>query len=149
MSTLDITGYVTRTELGSGNLDLNTDTYKIITWGPGEVQWERQTVGTPFFSGRYLVNARKVQMESLLGIRVTGLSKAHAQTELGALLAAFEQFEYELSITIEGVEHRYACEPADYSIGEGGQIQKFHLMSYKQEVTFTIPRMPKPVAGAF
>lgn len=151
MANLDITGHVTRPELALPDLSLNTDRYKIIAegLGPGVVVWDRKYATSPFVHGRYLTNAKKQQGTNILAVRVTGSDKNVVQTHLETLTNAFEQFEYELTTIVEGVTYTYACEPADYTIGNGGAWQRFHLMAYKQEVVFEIPRMPVPVAGPF
>lgn len=151
MPDLVVTGHITRTELGLGNLALNDDTYKIIRggFGPGEVTWRRQYAQSPFSPGRYLVNAQKDQGALNLAVRVTGSSEDNCLAAMATLVAAMEQFEYDLSMTIGTTTYTYTCEPADYSIGEAGQFQNFHLMAWKQELTAVVPRFPTPVAGAF
>ena len=151
MPDLDIAGFVTRDELSLADLDLNTDTYKIIRggWGPGGVVWRRQTVQSPFSSGRYLTGRQKDQAVAPLAIRVTGTNEADCLGKVATLVAAFEQFEYQLSMTVETVTYTWNCECADWTFGEGGALQTFHLRAYKQEVVFEIPRHPVPVAGPF
>lgn len=147
---LSFTGYVTRTELALGNLTLNDSTYRVIRqagWGPGDIEWDRQTVESPFIHGDFLVNAKKTQVTAPLGIRVTGSSRTDCQNKLATLLRAFEQFSYFISFTLEGVTWTWLCQPADYSVGDGGALQPFHLMSNKQEVRFSIPRYPTPYSG--
>lgn len=149
MADLTITGSVTRTELALADLALNDDTYKIIrgSWGPGEVVWRRQAVSSPYVDGSFLVNATRDQVTTPLGIRVTGSSRTDCMNKVGTLCRAFEQFSYELTITVDGTDFTYTCDPADYSWGEGGALQTFHIKAYKQEVNFMIPRSPIPVAG--
>jgi hypothetical protein len=149
MSDLTVTGYVTRTELSLSNLTINDDTYKIIRdmWGPGVVQYDRQKVSSPYVNGDFLTNRKKAQVEMPLGIRVTGTSKIDCWNKVGTLLRAFEQFSYELSLTIDGTTFTYTCEAADYSVGDGGMFQTFHMKAYKQEVRLLIPRRPTPTEG--
>ena len=149
MADLDISGYITRDELSLADLDLNTDTYKIIRdmWGPGVVQMEKQRVASPYINGSFPVSQKKQQVEMPLGIRVTGTGYTDCLNKVNTLLRAFEQFEYELSITVEGTEFKYTSEAADYSFGDGGMFQTFHMMAYKQEVRFLIPRRPTPLEG--
>lgn len=149
MTDLDVSGYVTRTELGLGNLALNTDTYKIIrdSWGPGVVEFERHKASSPYINGDFLISRRKAQVEMPLGIRVTGSTPTDCLNKVGTLLRAFEQFRYQLSLTIEGTTFRYNCESADYSVGDGGFFQAFHIRAYKQEVRLVIPRRPTPIEG--
>jgi hypothetical protein len=147
MPDLTISGTITRTELSLAALDLNTGGYKIIEWGPGAVEHEKMTVASAYIDGSFLMNSKKMQVESALGIRVTGSTQVDCWNKMGALLRAFEQFEYTLSIVMDGTTFTYTCDPADYAVGDGGLIQKFHLMAYKQEVKFLIPRRPTPTSG--
>ncbi len=147
MADLAITGTVTRTELGLADLGLNTDAYKIIEWGPGVVAQARMKVGSPYIHGDFLVAAKKEQVEMPLGVRVTGSTYIDCWNKVGTLLRAFEQFAFVVTVVQDGTTFQYTCESADYAVGEGGIVQKFHMMAYKQEVRFLIPRRPNPTTG--
>lgn len=144
---LDISGSVTRTDLGLGDLTLNTDDLKITEWGPGIVSWRRQKVSSAYVHGDFATSLVKEQVESPLGIRATGSSMTDCWNKIGTLIEAFSQFSYTLAVVIEGTTFTYECEAADYSTGDGGLFQKFHAMAYKQEIKFLIPRRPNPTTG--
>lgn len=137
---------------GGGSLDLNDgETHKIMQggWGPGSVVWRRQAISSVFAHGRYLTSAQKEQVISPLGVRTYGADEDGCLAAVGTLVAAFEQFSYELTMTIGATTFTWECEPADYMVGDSGAIQKFHLMSFQQETMFDIPHFPIPVAGPF
>lgn len=144
---MTLSGSITRTELSLSALALNDDNYSIVEWGPGELTWRRSSVGSPFVDGTYLVNAVKDQMSVSARIRVTGSNKGDCMNKVGTLLRAFEQSSYTLTVIVDGTTFSYACEPADWSWGEGGQFQKFHNEAYKQEIGLMIPRLPNALAG--
>lgn len=149
MADLSLTGYVTRAELGLANLALNTSTYRVIenSWGPGEVTWRRQVTKSPFIHGELATQMIKETGNTPLGIRVIGSNPTDCFNKMNILLRAFDQFQYSLSFNLEGTIWGYICQAADYTVGEGGVIQKFHIKAYQQEVRFSIPRYPIPVSG--
>ena len=140
---------VTRTELALADLDLNDKTtYGVMAAGPGAKSWRRQTAESPFMHGRALVGAVLDTEVAPLRIRVKGSTDSVLNTNLNALLRAFEQFTYDLTLTIEGVTYTWRCEPADYTIGDrGGEINTFVRLANQEWVSFEIPRNPIPVAG--
>lgn len=150
MADLSIACSVTRTELSEADLSLeDPGKYSIIrdTLGPGAISWRRQTVTSAYVHGAVLVGAVKDTAVAPLGIRVIGSSDSSLMSRMSTLLAAFEQFTYNLSVTLNGQTWTWKCEPADYSVGDSGVFQDFHLRALQQEVRFSIPRHPIPVAG--
>ncbi len=68
-------------------------------------------------------------------------------TRMATMLRHFEQFEYILTVTLDGSILQYRCQPADYSSGEGGELSKFELGSHTQITNFSIPSNPIPILG--
>lgn len=150
MPEITLDASVTRTALALPDLDLEVlGTYQIIrdSTGPGGVTWRRQTATSPYVHGRTLVNAVMDVGEASLGIRVIGSNMAVLHSRLMTLLAAFEQYSYDLTVVISGETWRWRCECADYVVGDSGLFQDFHFRSLQQEVRFTIPREPIPLSG--
>lgn len=112
-------------------------------FGPGEVSSRKTYVQSPYVIGQQLVHSVKDLMTSSLAVRVQGNSHSDMMTKLETLCKAFEQFNYTLTIVINGVSYVYSCDTADYSIGDNGQLDDMWLRSDTQIVTFDVPHKPK------
>lgn len=150
MADLATSGSVTRTELALAALSLQqAGAYEILPGtGPGALSWRREVARSPMVHGEVLVGAVKDIQIAPLAIRVIGTTASQMWARVGELTAAFEQFSYSLSLVIGGVTFTWLCQCADWSSGDGGEFQKFHLMSHQTEVRFQIPRHPVPTAGS-
>jgi hypothetical protein len=140
---------VTREELGLGNLELQdpANGYEVVRFGPGAMAWNRQTVKSPFIHGEVLVGATMGLETAPLTVRVRASTAAALDSRLAVLLAAFSQFAYFAGADINGQPYIWACQPADWSVGENGEFNKFHVMAKIAEVSLSIPRDPTPTAG--
>lgn len=124
-------------------------TYRVVQAGPGAVAWRRETVTSPFTHGELLIGAVKEQAVAPLSVRVYGASAAALEANTAALLAAFEQFNYTITCTIDGVQHSWVCDPADYAPGDdAGLYDPHHLRALQQVYSFRIPRNPVPILGS-
>lgn len=141
---LAVTGSVSRP---TGALQLNSGGYEIVTAGPGGRSWRRTTVEGKYQHGRALVGAVLNHGSLPLVVRVHGDSWSQVSNRAQTLIAAFSQYSYTLTITINGVTSTWRCEPADITIAGGDQWQKFHAMANQQEYQLVIPRDPIPVNG--
>lgn len=142
---------VTRTELGLAELALEdpVNGYSIVRMGPGAASWRRETVTSPYCHGDTLVAAVRDAQIAPLTVRVRADTPTTLDTRLATLLEAFSQYEYYTGIITDGaVSKQWRCSPADWSVGESGEMNKFHLMSNIYEVTFSIPRQPIQIAGS-
>lgn len=145
MATFQANGYITRTSLGQGNLVIDEAGGYYIQrdgFGPGEVSHRRSYVESPYMNGGYLTHSVKDQMHSTLKIRVQGSNSPDLVNKMEAICTAFEQFSYTLSVTINGQAYTYSCDAADYTIGDGGNLQDLWLRSNTQIVTFDVPHLP-------
>ena len=151
---LPISYTVTRTELSLPDLELNTSggtTYRVITdsMGPGSASWRRTTADSPWVPGEALIAAVRETTTMPLGVRVTQSSPSALRSSMVTLVNAFSQFEYEITIDLDGEtwgDYEY-CQPADFTIGDGGVIQNYQMISYRQEIYFEIPRNPITSSG--
>lgn len=149
MPDLTVVAFVSRPEIPP-NTDLNIEnpgTYRIVSINPGPLIWVRNEVSAPYVHGRVLVNAIKDNPITEIVIRTYGASAAAVESNLAALLRAFEQFRYRLGITIDGVAHEWYCQPAEYAPAND-DWSKFELIARHQTYRFVIPREPTPIAGA-
>lgn len=141
---------VTRDRTDPPDVPLNLEdpgTYRIVTAGPGAVSWVRTEATSPYVHGATIVHARKELVVTPLAVRVYGATANQLHANIATLRAAFDQFRYQLTITIDGETYTWKCGPADYSPGRG-DWDKFALMAHQQVYVFSIPRDPTPVAGA-
>lgn len=149
MPNLTITGTITRTELALADLAFqDAGVYQVVSAGPGALGWRREVATSPYVHGETLVSAVKDVGRAPLVVRALGTSASQLDTRIAALVRAFEQFSYSITLTIDGVVKTWTCEPADYAPGDSGTLDKFGLMAKMQEIHFDIPRHPVPVAGS-
>lgn len=141
---------VTRAELSLGTLYLQdpANGYQVVEVGPGAMSWRRETVVSPYVHGNTLVGAVKDQLTIPITVQIKGSSASQLDTRLDVVLDAFSQFFYGVGVVIDGVTKAWLCQPADWSVGEGGKFNKHHLMSKMYEVTLNVPRHPVPFAGS-
>lgn len=147
---IDITATVTRANLSppGSELDLNDGVKFIFAKGLriGTVTWRRETVNSPFVEGRVPVHEIKDAAESTVIVYCLGATHAALNNNIAELLEAFtEQYTYELRMTVGGVNHRWACERADYEVAFATET----LNALFVPVSLTMHRKPTPVAGAF
>lgn len=146
MAEFEATGSVTRTELNLGPLAITPeDGYYIQRdgFGPGERTWRRISAESPYVHGSFLTHAVIDQEISTLKIRVAGTTELQMTQRINALIAALTQFSYTLTIDIgETFHYVLSCEPADYTIGDGGSVQDMWLRNRTQILTFDIPHRP-------
>lgn len=147
---LEIAGYITREELELEDLILNQPgPIKVMPegFGPGRIEKDRKTVSSPFVDGDFLVNCRKEQATTRLAVRINGESATDAHYRLGELVDALDQDEFFLVMVVDDVRYAYACQSADYEIGEQGMWERFRLVAWKIELVADIPRYPVPADG--
>lgn len=147
MSDINVSAWVTRTELSLGNLDVNDGANYVLARGitPGAVSWRKQFVESPFYEGRYVVHEVKDAVEMKIPFYVHGATYAAVHANLETLLAAFtEQSTYEVHTVIEGVDHGWTCERADYEVGFVTEM----FVAKMIPIQFTTMRAPTPAAGA-
>ena len=116
-------------------------------FGPGATTYRRHTAQSPFVAGRVLVRAVADAGTLIVPVVVRGTTPAGLQDSMTALVAAFTQWTYTVTLVEEPdgaapATYAWTCEPADYQVGSGGAFNDLGLLSYVQVVTFTAPRSP-------
>lgn len=142
---MNLSVIVKRLELGLPDLELEAPgNFHIIrnTLGPGAAGWRRQTVTSPFVHGEILIGAVRDIEQAALGVRIRGSDAAQVAARIQTVVNAFSQFSYHLYVTMDGALRVWECQPADYSIGDGGTYQGFHWTAKQQEIRLQIPRSP-------
>jgi len=119
-------------------------TSRVVSVGPGSMSRRREVAISPFVDGEFLISSVKDVVNIALAVRFFGATHAALKANVEAALAAFDQFSYTLTLTLEGEVSTWSCEPADYGPLDG-QIDPFGMRSTQQVYTFAIPRQPTPV----
>lgn len=132
---MSLSVWVTRTELGLADLQLNQLPYKVSDWDPGQQAWRRTWVDSQMVHGRVLLHAAKEVRFGALDLLVAGDTQAGRDTNRTALTNAFSQFDYEVRRDIDGHVQAWRCEPADWLFGER-YVE--HQREF-QRVTLTMP----------
>lgn len=142
---------VTRQNVPGGPLSAlnleNPGSYQMVSAGPGAVSWRMTFVDAPYVDGAFLVAAAKGITRAPLVIRSFGTSRTDLNNKVDALLRAFEQFTYQLTITIDGQAHVWDCMPADYGAQGTGEWDPDRMRQLHQDYAFQIPRQPNALTG--
>lgn len=148
MPDLSVVAKVTRASLGLGDLNIN-DHVKYALAGPeimsGQVSWQRTQASSPWVDGEVTVARRRGNVMEPLTVYVAGTSQSNLNSNIKALIDAFVQDRYTLSITVGSQQHDWDCESADYSV----KMNTVYEYSRYVPVTFSIMRRPSPLTGAF
>jgi|SRR6184192_3654342 len=141
--TLSVT--VSRTGLGLSALEINDhlDYYIAPQFLGANAQWNRTQVTSPFLDGSVTTQRYRQTVNEQLGVEVLGASQADLQAKLSALLGAFFQDSFTITITVDGTAYAYACEAADYQVNWNGP----RFIAAQVQVVFSVPRSPAPVSG--
>lgn len=138
---------VTRESLGLPVLNINDHVnYQLGDQILGGSQtWNRQSVKSPYVDGETLVNRTRAQVQEQFQVQVFGGTQTEMQQNIAALIAAFTQFTYQLSVQIDDATYTYQCDTADYTV----DWTNFRMMAHKALVKFQIPRSPKLINGGW
>lgn len=136
---------VSRPELGLADLNLNdhTNYYVANTIFGGTVSWRRQTVQSPWIEGQFTVGAVRDQVEDKFVVEVKGADQISLQNNLKALVAAFSQSSFNLTVQLDTAYYTYACEASDYTI----DWTNTRFIAKQVQVSFSLRRSPVPVNG--
>jgi len=119
----------------------------VVGFGPGDLTWRLNEQKSPFIAGGMLVSAVKDTKTVNLSVRTWGSTIPDLLNRISVLCRAFEQFSYSLTVTINGSSLAYLCQPANYSSGNNGELEKHELGQKTQLTNFSIPTNPIPLLG--
>jgi predicted amino acid-binding ACT domain protein len=149
VSDLGVVARVSRTLLSLGDLDINDHSSYVLA-GPqpvqGAVQWERKQISAPWVDGDITVARRRGNSTESISVYVAGSNMATLDANMATLKDAFFQDRFTLQIIVGGANHAWDCESADLS-----QVvfDTPHAVARYVTMTFSVPRKPIPLAGAF
>ena len=141
-----VDAYVTRPEVGGGNLDLVNSTYKIegedgIRFG--QRTWRRNMVSSPFVHGEFPVTQTMGNSQVECNIQIRAASMSALNTAIASLVAAFSQFEYALYVTLDDVTWGWTCFAADIAVESSDE----RMAQFNTVARLSIPRLPIPISG--
>lgn len=107
--------------------------------GERTVSRRRTTITSPFYDGEYEVHSVRENVKEVLQVYVLGPSQSQVTEHLLLLEDAFEQFVYNVRVTMD--EHRevWTCQSADWS------VDRSHVNAHnvRAHMRIEIPRLPK------
>ena len=147
MPDLGMSVAISRTLLGLAPLQINDHlSYYIAPQFLGAaVSWNRQQVTGPFHDGAVTTYRSRQMVSEQIGVEVLGESPAQLNQNVAALLAAFSQDSFTMTVAIGLQQHEYACEASDYQLTWSGP----RLVAQQLQVLFTVPRQPVTIQGAY
>jgi len=147
MTDITLVAKVTRTALGLADLDINDHlNYSCgIPMLGGEKRWKRNSISSAYQRGEVENSATLGDVIETVTVEVKGSSYANMMANVATLREAFGQGQYQLKLTIDGTQHTWACKRAD----EQYDIVSGRIASRQVKWTFSVPRLPDAVAGAF
>jgi hypothetical protein len=147
MPNMHLSVQVTRTSLGLSNLEINDHNsyYVADSFMGGQVAWQRTQVSSPWIDDEVTVNRRRGKVMENVVVEVLGLTQSALSANISTLIEAFNQDNFTLGVTIDGVQRSYQAEAADYQVQWNGPRQ----VAKQIQVVFSVPRSPIPTLGAF
>lgn len=147
MPDITLAALITRTSLGLGDLDIN-DHLNYACGVPllgGEKRYRRNQATSAYQRGAVEISATLDDVIETVTVEVMGTSQSNLMANVTTLRDAFAQGSYQLKLTINGVQHTWACKRAD----EQYEISTGRLAARQLKWVFSVPRLPDAVAGAF
>ena len=147
MTNLSISALVTRTNLGLGDLNINSSPYRL--GGPailgGTQNWDRVTISSPYVDGDVTVTRRRTNVSDQLAVYVEGTDTANMFANIRTLIDAFSQDRYTLQINIGASSNQWDCEAADYSV----VVDTPHMVAKYAVVNLNVLRKPNALTGGY
>lgn len=116
-------------------------------FSPGQVVYSRVWATSAYVAGAVQVWSVPGEVSASLKVWITETAAAgwpQMMTDLTALIDAFQQSAYVLSLDIGGQTFAWNCVNADYEIDD---YPMEAVVGLQLGATFTIPRSPIPVSG--
>jgi hypothetical protein len=136
---------VSRTMLGLEPLELEASIFgfEIVELGPGARTMKLKRAVSPVSDGNVLVGATADAGIARLRVRCFGEEVATVFSKVAEVEAAFNQWSYTMTVTIEGAVEVWRCQPANHARGVAGTYDAGRLLvGHMQDVTLDIPRQP-------
>lgn len=136
---------VTRTLLSLADLSLSSATYGVLNVPElvAERPWRREVAASRYVHGTIEVGATYDQCVTVPTVKVTAASASALQTAVAALIAAFEQRTFTMTISVDGTDWAWTCQR--HAAGMAFDVPMRHRHVARVRLAGT--RNPIPVSG--
>lgn len=141
---MDLSVLITRTLLGLDPLEVNDHiNYYVATSGDIQIQWNKQTVRSPWVDGEITVQRSRGNVNRQLEIEVLGSDWQNCLANAQALATALSQDSFTMSWEWDGEVVEYLCEASEYS----WKATKERWHAGRGIMTTNLIHKPTPTAG--
>lgn len=135
---------VSRDLLDKSPLELNARSSgrEVVTVGPGSRHMLLQQAKSPVMDGAVLTGVTADMQNATVVVRCYGTTPTQLLNRVRAVEEAFNQFTYEVTVSIDGSVETWTCYPADHARGASGVYEAARLRGGWQDVAFDVPRLP-------
>jgi hypothetical protein len=144
---LTLSVVVSRTNLSLANLEINDGVdYKIAgnEFLGGQLAWEKSQVGSPFVEGKVTTHRVRQNVQEQISVEVYGSGTSDVQANAKALIEAFSQSSYTVTVSVDNQATVYNCEAADFRI----EMTTPRYAASQLAVHFNVERKPLLVSGS-
>ena len=137
---------ISRDELGLDPLDLHDLSAGFLVsdeWKPGGVLWQRfNSNGSAWVHGERLVGQRKIGVDEIFTIYISGGDAAGVRTRYLELVAALSQFDYTFTVEWDGAVFEFVANGAAEIHTKEDAVDPLLMLNGWQAYEITIPRRP-------
>lgn len=146
MTDIDISCLVSRDSLGLDPLEIaDGNPYYLATQFLGAgVSWDRQQVSSRWVDGDITTSRRRGNVSEQVGVEILAGDMLTLKIYMQALVDAFIQDAYTMTVTLDGQIFGYTCEAADY---QNAMWNTPRLAACQGQIMFGVPRRPVALAG--
>ena len=147
MVDIALSANVSRSLLGLSPLAINDHfNYYIGTQFLGATQsWTRNQVGSPWLDGLVTTFRTRQMVTEPVQLEVPSESQAELQAKMQAVVLAFAQSDYTITVVVGGATFEYQCEAADFQV----LWTTPRMVEGQGQVTFQVPRQPVTISGGY
>lgn len=147
MVDIALSAKVSRTLLSLPDLELNdhADYYIGASFLGAAQDWNRNQVGSPFLDGQVTTYRTRQMVTEPVQIEVPADNQTELTAKMTALVQAFLQSDYTITVVVGGSVLQYQCEAADFQV----LWTTPRLVEHQGQATFQVPRQPNPLVGGF
>lgn len=146
MTDVNISCLISRDALGLDPLEIaDGHPYYLSTQFLGAgVSWDRQTASSRWVDGDTTTSRRRGNVTEQVAVEIMAGGAFDLQNFMQALIDAFVQDTFTMTVTLDGQIWGYTCEAADY---QNAMWNTPRLAAYQGQIVFNVPRRPVALAG--
>lgn len=142
-----VSASVTRGELSLPDLNLNDHVAYIVSGGDlvfgATVTWRRQQVQSPFVDSKITTGRVLDIVQDKFAVDVMGPDHVTMASNVQALINAFSQSYFNLTVQFDAQPYTYACEASDYTM----DWTVPRMYGLRTQVKFNLLRSPTALNG--